>query len=70
MDRKQVEALLHFIREEGYHMSSMERRTEPPFVEGDSPLRLEKKKKKRYYHPQLVDDIMALEGVHYAEEII
>ena len=65
-----MEALLHFIREKGYRMISMERRTEPPFVEGDISLRLELDMKKRYYHPQLVDDIMALEGVHYAEEII
>lgn len=70
MERKDVETLLRYVREKGYLMISMERRNEPPFVEGDISLRMELDMRKRYYHPQLVDDMMSLEGVHYIEEII
>lgn len=70
LERKEVETLLRYIREQGYLIISIERRNEPLFGEGDITMRIELDLHKRYYHPQLVDDIMSVEGVHYVEEIV
>ena len=69
VEKKNVETLLRFIRAQGYLMISMERRKEPPIMDGDVSLRIELDMGKKYYHPQLVDDIMGVEGVHYIEEL-
>lgn len=69
IERMQVDKLLHFIREQDYLMISMERRNEPPIMDGDIALRIELDMRKQYYHPQLMDDIMGVEGVHYIEEL-
>lgn len=70
LERKEVETMLRYIREQGYLIISIERRNEPLFGEGDITMRIELDLHKRYYHPQLVDDIMSVEGVHYVEEIV
>jgi putative Mg2+ transporter-C (MgtC) family protein len=62
-----VKALLNYLRTQGYLVISMERRSEPTIEDGDIALRLELDLRKRYYHPQLLDDIMGVEGVHYIE---
>ena len=70
LERKEVETMLRYIQEQGYLIISIERRNEPLFGEGDITMRIELDLHKRYYHPQLVDDIMSVEGVHYVEEIV
>lgn len=70
IERKQVESLLRLIREKGYLILSIERRKEPSIIDEDIALRIEIDMLKKYYHPQLVDDIMGMEGVHYIEEIL
>lgn len=70
LERKEVETMLRYVREQGYLIISIERRNEPLFGEGDITMRIELDLHKRYYHPQLVDDIMSVEGVHYVEEIV
>ena len=69
IDRSKVNELLKFIREQGYLIKSMERRQEPVLVEGDIALRVGLDLIRKYYHPQLMDDVMNVEGVHYIEEI-
>lgn len=69
-ERKQVDTLLRFIREQGYLIISIERRKEPSILDEDIALRIEIDMLKRYYHPQLIDDMMNVEGVHYIEEIL
>ena len=69
-DRKQVDSLLRFIRSQGYLILSIERRKEPSILDEDITLRIEMDMRKRYYHPQLLDDIMSVEGIHYVEEIL
>ena len=47
----------------------MERRNEAPIVEGDIILRIEIDMGRRIKHSLIINDVMELEGVHYAEEI-
>ena len=47
----------------------MERRSEEPIVEGDIILRIEIDMGKRIKHSIVINDVMELDGVHYAEEI-
>lgn len=69
IDKGKVNELLKFIREQGYLIISMERRKEPVLIEGDIALRVEIDMLKKRYHPQLMDELMDVEGVHYIEEI-
>lgn len=69
IDRIQVNSLLRFIREQGYLILSLERKKDPVLVEGDIALKIKIDMMKNYLHPQLMDDIMDVEGVHYIEEI-
>ena len=65
-----VPELLHFIKDEcGYKIESMERRNEQPIVEGDIILRIEMDMGRRIRHSLIINDVLELEGVHYAEEI-
>ena len=70
MERRHVETLLQFMKQQGYLLISIERRKEPPIMDGDIPLRIQLDMLKRYYHPQLIDDIIGVEGVHYIAEIL
>ena len=69
IDKEKVNLLLKYIREQDYLIKSMERRKEPVLVEGDIALRVEIDMLKKYYHAQLMDQIMGVDGVHYIEEI-
>ena len=69
IERGKVNELLRFVREREYLIKSMERREEPVLVEGDIALRVEIDMLKKQYHPQLMDNLMDIEGVHYIEEI-
>ena len=47
----------------------MERRSETPIEEGDIILRVEIDMGRRIKHSIIINDVMELEGIHYAEEI-
>lgn len=70
LERSAVTELLDLIKEKsGYKIESMERRSEEPIVEGDIILRIEIDMGKRIKHSIIINDVMELDGVHYAEEI-
>lgn len=70
LERCTVTQLLDLIKDKcGYKIESMERRSEEPIVEGDIILRIEIDMGKRIKHSIVINDVMELDGVHYAEEI-
>lgn len=70
LERGTVTELLDFIKDKcGYKIESMERRNEAPIVEGDIILRIEIDMGRRIKHSIVINDVMELDGVHYAEEI-
>ncbi|MGN0721585.1 MAG: MgtC/SapB family protein [Anaerovoracaceae bacterium] len=70
LERSAVTELLDLIKEKcGYKIESMERRSEEPIVEGDIILRIEIDMGRRIKHSIVINDVMELDGVHYAEEI-
>ena len=69
IERSKVNNLLKYVREQGYLIKSLERRQEPVLVEGDIALRITIDMMQKYFHPQLMDDLMDVDGVHYIEEI-
>lgn len=70
LERSAVTELLDLIKDKrGYKIGSMERRSEEPIVEGDIILKMEIDMGKRISHSLVINDIMELEDVHYAEEI-
>ena len=70
LERCTVTQLLDLIKDKcGYKIESMERRSEEPIVEGDIILRIEIDMGRRIKHSVVINDVMELDGVHYAEEI-
>ena len=70
LERSAVTELLDLIKyKSGYRIDSMERRSEAPIVEGDIILRIEIDMGRRIKHSLIINDVMELDGVHYAEEI-
>ena len=70
LERCTVTQLLNLIKDKcGYKIESMERRSEEPIVEGDIILRIEIDMGRRIKHSLIINDVMELDGVHYAEEI-
>ena len=70
LERCTVTQLLELIKDKcGYKIESMERRSEEPIVEGDIILRMEIDMGRRIKHSLIINDVMELDGVHYAEEI-
>ena len=70
LERSAVTELLDLIKDKcGYKIESMERRNEAPIVEGDIILRIEIDMGRRIKHSLIINDVMELDGVHYAEEI-
>ena len=70
LERNTVPELLDLIKNKsGYKIESMERRSETPIVEGDIILRVEIDMGRRIKHSIIINDVMELEGIHYAEEI-
>ena len=69
LERCTVTQLLELIKDKcGYKIESMERRSEEPIVEGDIILRMEIDMGRRIKHSLIINDVMELDGVHYAEE--
>ena len=70
LERCTVTQLLDLIKDKcGYKIESMERRSEEPIVEGAIILRIEIDMGRRIKHSVVINDVMELDGVHYAEEI-
>ncbi len=70
IERKGVEPFLNFIKDCGYIINSIERRKDETILEGDIALRVELDMLKRKNHPEVMDEILRVEEVHYIEEII
>ena len=69
LEKTQIKTLLAFIKEEGYELLSVERRPEVPLVDGDATLRLNIDQGRKFNHRIIVQDVRALEGIHYVEEL-
>ena len=69
LEKTQIKTLLAFIKEEGYELLSVERRPEVPLVDGDAALRLNIDQGRKFNHRIIVQDVRALEGIHYVEEL-
>lgn len=70
LERSAVPELIDFIKDKsGYRIDSMERRSEEPIVDGDIILRMEIDMRRRIKHSIIINDVLDIDGVHYAEEI-
>ena len=70
LEHDKIRTLIEYIKkDEGCSICSIERRREQPLVEDDVVLRLEIDLNRRENHKMVIQDLLALEGVHYVEEL-
>lgn len=69
VSRESVLDMLNYVREQGYSVQTVERRSELPIIDGDITLRMRLDMHTRSNHQSKVQEISHLAGVHYLEEI-
>lgn len=70
VERVGVEDFLVQLKDFGYIITSIERRKDKTILESDIALRVELDMLKRHNHSEVMDEVLAIEDVHYVEEII
>lgn len=70
VERKGVAIFLSFLKEEGYVITSIERRKDETILEEDIALKVELDMMRRRNHSEFMDEILSVDSVHYVEEII